>query len=418
MNRFTTISLFTILILLSLFPSCNTGPAKVKSEPATIAQLLADPDEYNGKNVTVEGYLFSGWEWFFISEGYKLEQGQALRSTGGSIGFAWVDDREVRNKITDIMERLFVDSHAMPRSLFGKARVTGEFQLSGNAWENPRLAPIDIELLPWIPPESAAAPATQGELVLSEPPVLGKTIKAVYTFWVSENSGQNSANATVEFSIPDAYESTSGSRWWQGTVNRGDKVEVKVTLMAVTKGLSKITVKTTLAPAPGTIYSNVTEKSIYTLVLSDRGFFSQNRVDLPGESEFEPGLVPVAKIDDAVSVKLSMPHPPARGKTAEIMLVAIANFDAPQARLDIQFPESIKLVSGDLIWQGDMARGDRVELKVFIKATETGKFKISGGGYYMPTPEGSEPIPHYSLVLYIFEDGADTIDVPPYIEAE
>jgi hypothetical protein len=414
------ITFFVTLILLFLLSGCYLIPSHV-----SIAQVLSNPQKYDGKNITIEGYLFSGWEWFGIAESYEFEDHRPMKSTGGWIDIRWdpeymkVSWEDVYQKITEIENQLFVDNYAVEKSLFGKVRVTGKFQFFSDKGPYQNLVATKIDVLSWSPPASSAAPAAHGELTLSESPVLGKPIQVIYTFWLSENSGQNNADATANISIPNAFELVDGALQWQGNLSKGGKVELKATVKAIKKGTCEITAKISFAPSPGSNFSNYETETIYALVLSDRGFFSHNRADLPGEGG--PGRPGPAMIGPymseyiAILLDLSLPHPPALGETTELTLVATAMTDAPGARIAIQLPESLSLVSGDLVWTGDMTKGDRIELRVMVKATAVGVYNLYGNAYYATAPKYTASVPSYAMILYIFKDGADTIEFPPVL---
>jgi len=398
-------------------PENTAKISKIESQQVSIAQIFSNLDKYNGKIVTFDGYLFSGWEWFGIAEDYEYDR--VVKSKGEWINIVGepsvkVNQEDIRRNIEEIREQLYVASSGAPRSLFGKVRITGEFQLIGDNRKWKQVAPIVIELLPWIPPQGSTAPAVEGKLTLSDSPILDKPIQVIYTYWMPERSMWDTADASANIEIPDTFELVEGALQWQGILEKGIKMELRATIKAVKKGTCEITAKTSFPPSSSLEYGNSRTDKIYTLILSDRGFFSSRQADLPGESNGIQYAVPVPTSEDVViSLDLSLPHPPPLGKTAELTLTATAMIDAPGARIDIQLPDALSLVSGDLMWAGDMVKGDRIELKATVKATAMGKWTIFGSAQYSPTPKSGRALPAYVMILYVFKDGADTLKMPP-----
>jgi hypothetical protein len=76
-------------------------------------------------------------------------------------------------------------------------------------------------------------------------------------------------------------------------------------------------------------------------------------------------------------------------------------------------PKELEIISGDLQWNGDMVKGKRIELKAIIKPTKIGKWVIQTSCEYSPNPATLKSLPSYYLILYVFKDGADTVESPP-----
>lgn len=207
MKRRPVLALSAVTVLLFVLSACTLTPGQTKPESVSIAQVLSSPEEYEGKNITVEGYLFSGWEWFGIAEDYKFERQTAAQSVGGWITLhgepknTAIDIERLRKHIAEVKDRLYVENYADPESLFGKVRVTGEFQLLGDKGQYGQLAPIEMELLPWLPPPSSALP--QGELKISKAPALDETAELTFDFYGKSSAfglaGDPPVRAWVEF---------------------------------------------------------------------------------------------------------------------------------------------------------------------------------------------------------------------------
>ena len=106
-------------------------------------------------------------------------------------------------------------------------------------------------ILPWEPPPFSTAPKVEGIIRFVEPPVLNKLTQIVYSLWMSEKSLWDNADATAIIKIPDASELTDGAIQRQGNLSKGSKVELKITIKPVKKGISKIEANTSFSPASG-----------------------------------------------------------------------------------------------------------------------------------------------------------------------
>jgi hypothetical protein len=260
---------------------------------------------------------------------------------------------------------------------------------------------------------------TEGSLTLSDAPVLGKPVEVIYTFWLSDNikwdtlSSTSSINVTANIKLSNKFELVDGNLQWQGDLRPGKKTELKATIKAVKKGNCEIS-----ANAVASLYSATfsgSGKTLYILILTDRAFFADKPNDLPGEDGYgTPYAISMPTSDEIVILPhLSLPHPPSLGETADLTLLAKAMLDAKGARISVTLPREVELVSGNLEWTGDMAKGDEIELKAVVKATKVGKWIIQTSCAYSPNPTTLKYLPSDYLTLYVFKDGADTVEGPP-----
>ena len=84
-NTLYCLSAFMSLIAL-LASGCANGDS-AKGTSVTFEQLLSNPSQYNGKEITVEGFVFLGFETMLLSEELK-KSGYAeghLRAAGSLI---------------------------------------------------------------------------------------------------------------------------------------------------------------------------------------------------------------------------------------------------------------------------------------------------------------------------------------------
>jgi hypothetical protein len=145
-----TKALVAIIVLVLLFV-LDTGCSQDKANEVTFQQLLSEAAHYDGKEVTVEGFYFHGFEVVVITESLKYS-GYAeghLVPKGETI---WIEGEISK----DIYDSLYQQEMMGPAERFGKVRITGRFEHSekyGHLGEyNFRIIPAKVELLEWSPP--------------------------------------------------------------------------------------------------------------------------------------------------------------------------------------------------------------------------------------------------------------------------
>lgn len=143
--------LLTLAVLLSLliFPSgCREN---WDTPQVTFGELFARPENYNEKNITIEGYFFQGWETIVFSEelDYFLSSQRALAPGGRMM---WVEGGIPK----DIYDRLHTQQSPGPEERFGRVKVTGTFRYGGSYGHlggfKAEIAPAKVTLLDWTPP--------------------------------------------------------------------------------------------------------------------------------------------------------------------------------------------------------------------------------------------------------------------------
>jgi hypothetical protein len=130
MRRVTgNIVLVAILLSLAIIPGAAgcTGNAPDSSLPVTFDQLLSRPRHYNDKNITIEGFVFLGFETIVLSEELKpsgYAEGHLI--PGGRM--LWIEG----NIPADVYNG-FYEQHTMgPSERYGKVLATGIFHYGGN----------------------------------------------------------------------------------------------------------------------------------------------------------------------------------------------------------------------------------------------------------------------------------------------
>ncbi len=145
-----------VLLSVSVFLACLfCGGCAARSElSASINELTSNPEQYNGKTVTVDGIYINGWESTVLAEGIAFIVGgdsKELEAVGDSIWFAGFLSQDIRDRLYS-----YTSPGAGPQR-FGKIRVTGLFESNGkygnmNAYKY-RITVQKAELLDWTPPE-------------------------------------------------------------------------------------------------------------------------------------------------------------------------------------------------------------------------------------------------------------------------
>ncbi len=261
--------------------------------------------------------------------------------------------------------------------------------------------------------QSASAPSfppsVKGNLSLSDSPVLGKTVQVTYQFAIVKESQWDVINATARVTLPETFELVDGTLKWQGILDRTNSGTITATIKAINKGRGDLTAGAFFSPSPGSTYGD--GSTLYTLVLTDRAFVGDRPISFPNDREFGAAVarfVPRAE-DLTFYLDFSISYAPKLGDTAELTLAGTALKDAPGTNLSIALPKSLELVGGQLRWEGNMAKGDRAEVKATVKAVQVGRWTISAMGQYKPSERVSAVVAGDAIDVYIFEDGADYI---------
>jgi hypothetical protein len=140
----------TLILLVIFSGGCRSG----SKATVTFDELIAKPEQYNGKTVTVDGIYVNGWEWTilagniaFIGNGDSKE----LTVADNAIWFAGFLPQDVRDRLYQ-----YTSPGAGPQH-YGKVRVTGIFE-SGGKYGNIdaykfRITASRVEILDWTPPK-------------------------------------------------------------------------------------------------------------------------------------------------------------------------------------------------------------------------------------------------------------------------
>jgi hypothetical protein len=142
--------LFTIVLLITFIGGCSSA----SNATVTFDELLAKPEQYNSKTVTVDGIYVNGWEWTVLAGNITFignSGSKELKAVGNAIWFAGFLPQDVRDHLYQ-----YTSPGAGPQR-YGKVRVTGIFE-SGGKYGNMdayryRITASKVELLDWTPPK-------------------------------------------------------------------------------------------------------------------------------------------------------------------------------------------------------------------------------------------------------------------------
>ncbi len=92
-----------------------------------------------------------------------------------------------------------------------------------------------------------------------------------------------------------------------------------------------------------------------------------------------------SELSPSITADLSMSGVPSLDQVVELTFSSKFSVDFKNATMEISLPEGFALVNGNLTFNGDVSKGEEVQIKSLVKATETGVWKIQAGvqGYYI-----------------------------------
>ena len=128
----------------------TAGCAVSRRQTVSFDDLFANPNKYNGRFVSIEGFYFSGFEVQVIAErqehsgyaeGHLVPKGQIIWVEGGMP--------------IEVYDVLYQQSMMGPEERYGKVRITGKFEYGGKyghlGGHVSQIIPSNTELLEWSP---------------------------------------------------------------------------------------------------------------------------------------------------------------------------------------------------------------------------------------------------------------------------
>ena len=139
-----------VAALLLIVMACQTSETTLPTnevEVTTLAELLASPDRYNGREILLEGFYFQGWESNLLSE--------SMEPTGQAEGHLWPAGQTiwVEGPIPSVVyDGLHQQDMIGPVERYGKVLIKGIFQ-SGEGYGHlggfdAQIVPSDVEVSP------------------------------------------------------------------------------------------------------------------------------------------------------------------------------------------------------------------------------------------------------------------------------
>jgi len=123
---------------------------KRKVQYVDFEKLFASPDQYNDRNIVIEGFLFHGFEIIVLcerlehsglAEGHLVPKGRMI----------WIEGGIPPN----IHDALHIQQMMGPEERYGKIRIKGKYESEGKYGHlgiyNYQIKPTEVELLQWSP---------------------------------------------------------------------------------------------------------------------------------------------------------------------------------------------------------------------------------------------------------------------------
>lgn len=233
------------------------------------------------------------------------------------------------------------------------------------------------------------------ELSLSNAPALGQTAKLTCT----ATAIRDAPGAQVYINLPEGFELVSGDWWWDGDLTKDARIELKATVRAIKTGRWHINAMGTYSP------SEQSQKAVYADYLRVYVFKDGGEV-------IHLILAKAVRMD----ADLSISGAPALNQTANLTCTITAlSEDVANTRARITLPNGFELVSGDLKWEGYLAKDVPLQLTATIKSVRTGIWEIrADADFYMMERDGwGISTGHDSLYIRVSEDTAAVVPPPP-----
>jgi hypothetical protein len=141
------LKLLIIFIIVSSLIYFGRGGC-IWSSKVTFDQLFSDPEIYDNRNITIEGFYFYSFENVILSESleYSGSEGGSFSSTGRDMWVEGVISREAYDAL--------YENWSIWR--YGKVSMTGKFEYGESyghlgLWDM-QITPTKTVILPWTPP--------------------------------------------------------------------------------------------------------------------------------------------------------------------------------------------------------------------------------------------------------------------------
>ena len=150
MKSYVPLVCVLLLSIIGLTIGCSKEQA-TEVQVVNFDQLLTSPEQYNGQDVTIEGFFFHGFEIVVLSEnlGYSGYADGHLVPKGKML---WIEGAISK----EVYDRLYIQEMMGPTERYGKILLKGKFEYGGEYGHlgayNSQLVPSEVEFLLWSPP--------------------------------------------------------------------------------------------------------------------------------------------------------------------------------------------------------------------------------------------------------------------------
>ncbi|MBI2578077.1 MAG: hypothetical protein HYW26_00020 [Candidatus Aenigmarchaeota archaeon] len=112
--------------------------------------------------------------------------------------------------------------------------------------------------------------------------------------------------------------------------------------------------------------------SLLLLVVLVLGWLEKTQLQESEELEAQLGVKPSAPM----YVNLSLTGTPSLNQPVELTFTVTPLTDAPNTLIQVMLPEGFSLISGNLSWNGDIAKNETIQIRSTVKAVEAGYWAI------------------------------------------
>ncbi len=144
------------ILVLTLLTLIINGCGSNTSQSVTFTQLISQADKYNGQNVTLEAFYFSGFEISALSESVGPSNDGIWRIVPKGT-LIWVEGGIPQETYNQLYAQTTPPSGNTER--LGKLKITGKFQTGGKYGHldgfQYQITIISADLLEWSPPPAA-----------------------------------------------------------------------------------------------------------------------------------------------------------------------------------------------------------------------------------------------------------------------
>ena len=150
MKSYVPLVCVLLLSIIGLTIGCSKEQA-AEVQVVNFDQLLTSPEQYNGQDVTIEGFFFHGFEIVVLSENLEYS-GYAERHLVPKGKMLWIEGAISK----EVYDRLYKQEMMGPTERYGKVMLKGKFEYGGKYGHlgaySSQIVPSEVEVLPWSRP--------------------------------------------------------------------------------------------------------------------------------------------------------------------------------------------------------------------------------------------------------------------------